>query len=179
MNIEFTECSKIGYKPRTEQNVVETDATIMIYWDGLTAGEKLTRKLCIEHNKPRFEIDFGDLVSHRTTSSKILPDLEKWINLHNPKKLNVAGNGIYTWSKSGMKTDQVRVNDYVFYFLGKIKDNLELIQSGGQSGTDEAAIHFAIQNNIPARIVAPKNWSFRLKDNKDIFDEKRFKERFE
>ena len=177
--IEFVECSKIGYKPRTEQNIVETDATIMIYWDGMTAGEKLTRKLCIEHNKPRFEIDFGHLVRSDSKLYTIIPAFLIWFNSNNPERINVAGNGIYTWSKAGIKTDQTRVNEYVGYFLYEIVDKIKFIQSGGQSGTDEAAIHFAIQNNIPARIVAPKGWSFRLQDNKDIYDEKRFKERFE
>lgn len=174
MKLIFEECKTPGYAARTLQNILETDATLMIYIDENTSGEKLTKKLCIKHNKPYFEFDY------KKSNSEIIyliDKFKKWADKYS--KLNVAGNGIYTWNKYNSFFNQSKINMIIDLILSALKKENLMIFSGGQSGTDEAAIHFAIQNNIPARIVAPKNWSFRLKDNKDIYDEKRFKERFE
>lgn len=185
--IIFEECSDFGYRTRTEQNIIQTDGTLMVYVDGYTGGECLTRNLCIKHKKPRFEIDWTK------DSDELNIQLHKailWMNKNNIQKLNIAGNGLYTWYKYKTFYTQERVNDVmntIMNFLdqedqGKYSLDaiIKLIQSGGQSGIDEAAIIWAINNKypIPAKVIAPKGWVFRDITGKDIVSENLFKERF-
>lgn len=183
--IEFKECSKYGYKTRTEENILETDGTLMIYIDGYTGGECLTRNLCIKHNKPHFEIDWTKITDKFDI---ILHQAVLWMNKNLITKLNVAGNGVYTWKKYNKYYSQPEINDAVGIVLDFIDQEdrgkysldaaLQLIQSGGQTGTDEAAIIWALKNNIPAKIIAPRSWIYRDEGARDIKNEDLFKERF-
>ena len=177
MNLIFEECNKKGYAPRTAQNILETHGTLAIAVDFDSAGEKLTHRLCEKYKKPYLAI--------RPTGPETILNVEKvgnWIIQNKIEKLNIAGNGIYTFSKHNPAITQNACNVYMSMLLESILNKfditLDLIQSGGQTGIDEAGIMAGISLNIPCKIVAPNGWTFRDGNGRDLKDEILFKKRF-
>lgn len=169
--LEFEVCSKTGYSARTKQNVIETDATVAIAVDFNSMGEICTQKACQKYNKPLIQLSPREALN----SDKLL----QFLLLNNPEKLHIAGNGIYTLQKS-----QELIDRFFMLLLSSLQSkkgltSVKLIQSGGQTGVDEAAIKAAVFVGIPAKIIAPKFWTFRNISGKDIHDEHLFKQRFE
>lgn len=173
--ITFIECQNIGYKARTEENILQTDGTLAIYVDGTTFGEKVTKQLCLKHSKPFFEFD---LLAEKPVRSR-LDYISEWIEENCIYALNIAGNGIYTFKNKLKNCSQKYIDDIVFSILSKsVDDKINKIQSGGQTGVDEAGIKYALIRGIEAKIVAPKGWVFRDENGVDHYNEKLFKQRF-
>ena len=59
-----------------------------------------------------------------------------------------------------------------------LKTPITLITTGGQTGVDEAGAKAGMRLGIPTKVVAPKGWTFRSIENKDISNEQAFKDRF-
>ena len=78
------------YPPRTEENVLAGDGTLLIYSNGNSAGTVLTRKLCLKHSKPRCEIEipFTKLWDPANNIAKVA----EWVVQNEIEVLNVAGN---------------------------------------------------------------------------------------
>jgi hypothetical protein len=74
------------YPPRTEQNVIDSDATV-IFGNPSSPGSALTRKLCKQHGKPFILATFEKHGTKETAKN-----LRKWIVANNIAVLNVAGN---------------------------------------------------------------------------------------
>ena len=75
-----------SYPKRTEQNVLDSDGTLILSHGNLTGGSALTRKLAKQHLKPWLHIDLDEL------SLKEAADrLTRWIEGHEIRVLNVAG----------------------------------------------------------------------------------------
>lgn len=72
-----------AYPPRTECNVIDADATLIIASDFNSPGVNLTRKLCIKHKKPFLEFGIRDL----RTAPIVNFIIDKQVEI-----LNVAGN---------------------------------------------------------------------------------------
>lgn len=75
-----------GYPERTLKNVVESDGTVIIYFDELSGGTKLTYDCCIAESKSRILIngakkDMGNAVAM----------LNRFVSSNGIKVLNVAG----------------------------------------------------------------------------------------
>lgn len=83
---QLQEMPTASYPKRTEQNVLDSDGTLIISHGKLDGGSALTRKLAKAHNRPWTHIDM-DVLS--------VPDAEKiiqsWINRNNIEVLNVGG----------------------------------------------------------------------------------------
>ena len=96
---ELKELTRGGYPKRTEQNVIDSDGTVIFTYGKLTTGSALTRKFAIQHGKPYLHIDL-DLESNPHGTIK------KWILENNIHVLNVAGRsaskapGIYDHVKT-------------------------------------------------------------------------------
>lgn len=96
--------------------------------------------------------------------------------------LNIAGNGIYTMKG---KYTQQQVDDFTYELLNRVinspnlKTKIESIRTGGQTGFDEAGTKAGIRLGLPTLTLAPKGWTFRNSEGKDISDEQQFKARFE
>lgn len=70
------------YPVRTEQNVVDSDATLILYIDQIKGGTKLTRRYCIRHDKPHLVVPIAD---------KEVATVQRWLGKERPHCLNVAG----------------------------------------------------------------------------------------
>ena len=64
-----------SYKVRTQANVVDSDATLIITPANLTGGSLLTVKYCIKHGKPWHHISLTT-----TPKKKAINEIVKWLN---------------------------------------------------------------------------------------------------
>lgn len=74
------------YSKRTEQNVLDSDGTLIVSHGMLTGGSALTLFLAEKHGKPCLHIDLNLL-----STEEAVRIINKWIQWHKLKVLNVAG----------------------------------------------------------------------------------------
>lgn len=84
---QLQEMTTGSYPKRTEQNILDSDGTLILSHDKLTGGSKLTRDLAAKHNKPHLHID---LTKNSVTYSAEL--IKMWLADYGIKILNVAGS---------------------------------------------------------------------------------------
>lgn len=73
------------YAERTELNVMDSDATLIVLHEKTTGkGTKLTENLCGKHKKPCLKIQI--------LQNNALETVGRWLQNNNVKTLNVAGN---------------------------------------------------------------------------------------
>ena len=79
---DLKEMDSAEYPPRTEQNVIDSDATLILYERKLKGGTLLTRRLAKKWSKPLLclRIDQSDPES-----------VKSWLREHGPETLNIAG----------------------------------------------------------------------------------------
>lgn len=146
-----------GYKYRTQQNANSAPLTVAFAVDYETAGERLTKKSAIDYLAIPLAVE--PIAAARL--------LFRHLKSTNVRRINVAGNGLYTLSKHGWT--QGSVNDHLFQVLRKVNEYwpLELIISGGQTGVDMAATTAARALGIHAIANLPKGFLQRDIDGID------------
>lgn len=84
---QLTEHESRDYPPRTEQNVQDSDGTVIFTGAALEGGSKLTASLCRKHKKPYVVIETldGNGWRHRET-------FRLFVQCYKIRTLNVAGN---------------------------------------------------------------------------------------
>ena len=175
--IEFEEDQSAYYTPRTRKNA-SADATIAIAADFTSRGEIATKREVMSQGKQYIPVD-GNNFNVTPERVKIIVD---GLNNVNAKSLNIAGNGIYTMKG---KYTQAEVDAFTYKLLKAVtespnlKNKIESVRTGGQTGFDEAGAKAAARLGIPTKILAPKGWKMRDVDGKDISGEAGFKNRFE
>src|SRR5690349_16555122 len=75
-----------NYAVRTELNVQNSDATLIISHGKLTGGSKLTKVLAQKHKKPVLHLDL-----ERLTTAEEIQMARKWLVSINCRELNIAG----------------------------------------------------------------------------------------
>jgi hypothetical protein len=75
-----------SYSKRTEQNVIDSDGTLIISHGSLTGGSAHTRKMSMKHGKPWFHVDLNKVPTFQ--AAIIIND---WILKNEIETLNVAG----------------------------------------------------------------------------------------
>jgi predicted kinase len=183
--IEFKEEQTSGYRNRTIKNA-SADATIAMAIDFNSAGEKLTKSSVLSQNKKYIPVDANKLeVTEQRVNNIVnsLNSINKQRNLfdNNGISLNIAGNGLYTMKG---KYTQEQIDEFTYQLLKAVvespnlKNKIEFIRTGGQTGFDEAGAKAGIRLGIPTTILAPKGWVFRDINGRDISNEQQFKNRF-
>jgi len=76
----------IGYRRRTRQNVIDGDGTVMLFYESLTGGTRLTRNLCALENRPFIVLD-----ARRMTEPAAVAATIGFVEEHDIRILNVAG----------------------------------------------------------------------------------------
>lgn len=74
------------YSERTEQNVIDSDGTLIVSHGYLTGGSALTRHLAEKHERPWLHIDLS-----RKAAFEAARTITSWIARHEIRVLNVAG----------------------------------------------------------------------------------------
>lgn len=83
---KLRELDSEDYRERTEQNVMDSDATLIVSFGPLTGGSALTEAFAIKHDRPCLFLDL-ELIS----IDEGVEALEKWLQNNAVKTLNVAG----------------------------------------------------------------------------------------
>jgi|ERR1039457_5225200 hypothetical protein len=81
----MTELDSPIYQVRTEQNVIDSDGTLIINKGPLTTGTKLTRKYARQHGKPCLVVKFD------ARKPKKPVEVIRWLAENRIKVLNIAG----------------------------------------------------------------------------------------
>ena len=84
---KLKEMSTKSYPKRTEQNVIDSDGTLIITHGKLTGGSKLTQKVAKKHDRPCIHIDLNKTLVFMASS-----EINSWIVENNIEVLNVAGS---------------------------------------------------------------------------------------
>jgi hypothetical protein len=80
------EMATASYDVRTEQNVIDSDGTVIIFHGKLTGGSALTQTFAVKHQKPCLHLNM-----EKKTIAEAADSLNNWIGKNNIKILNVAG----------------------------------------------------------------------------------------
>jgi hypothetical protein len=78
----LTETRSREYPVRTEQNVSDSNATLILYEGKLKGGSLLTLRICRRLEKPHFALAFDCHAVDRARA---------WLTQHQPNTLNIAG----------------------------------------------------------------------------------------
>ena len=165
------------YGRRTFINAGETDATLAIAVNFHTKGEQLTMKAAA---KKHIKVDLDP--SRMDVSSENVDFVVDRLNELKATSLNIAGNGIYTLKPKGISQEAIdthvkelieAVNNHP-----RLKKKITKIQSGGQTGVDEAGIKAGQSLGVKTNIVGTSDWKFRTADGTDVSDKGKFLERF-
>lgn len=79
----LTETRSYAYRVRTERNVLDSDATLILYKRTISGGTQFTRYMAMRHGKPFLAVN---LEAHYRTE-----DVRRWIERYRVRTLNVAG----------------------------------------------------------------------------------------
>lgn len=158
VELKITHDKSSHYGPRTFQNASAADLTVAIATDFTTHGEVLTKKAA----KKYLAIPAGTIA---TDAARLI---YRALVRTGSTSINLAGNGIYTLSKSRIK--QADVNQYVYSIFRVLLPHypLDALRSGGQTGVDLAAGVVGPILNIPTTLHFPNGFRQRFHDGKDI-----------
>ena len=92
------ELSRGGYPKRTEQNVIDTEGTVIFTYGKLTTGSALTAKYARQHRKPYLHVDLD-------SEKDPVWAVKDWVIEWDIKVLNVAGRSA---SKAPKIYDEVK-----------------------------------------------------------------------
>ena len=79
---ELRETDSREYPVRTEQNIVDSDATLILYEGRLKGGTMLTQRICRRLEKPQLSVRID---------RKNVATVRQWLRTNRPATLNVAG----------------------------------------------------------------------------------------
>lgn len=85
-NYNLRELDSERYRDRTQQNIIDSQGTLIVAYGPLTGGSALTESLAIRHDRPCLVIDL-ELVS----LAEAVDAVEKWLRKHGIETLNIAG----------------------------------------------------------------------------------------
>ena len=177
IKILFKEDSNPGYAARTKINAA-SDATLAIAVDFNSAGEKLTKRMVNAQGNLYLDIDVKDTLSWTDADTKSVVER---LNGVGAQSLNIAGNGIYTMKG---KYTQEQIDEFTFKVLKAITTHPQLVtpissvNTGGQTGFDEAGAKAGVKLGLPTTVLAPKGWKFRNIEGKDVANKDAFMRRF-
>jgi hypothetical protein len=80
---QLVETASPEYAVRTEQNVIDSEGTLILYRRALRGGTELTYRLALKHARPHLLIDLE--------TEPDPADAREWIHANNISILNVAG----------------------------------------------------------------------------------------
>lgn len=160
--INLREHTSSSYSPRTWHNSAQ-GVTLAIAVDFNTAGERLTTKAAQKNGI--VHLDARNFSTGWLTGAR---QLYKKLKESDCRVINVAGNGIYTFSKQGF--DQEDVNSMVYTVLNQIHEywKIDHVVSGGQSGADIAGLIAAAKLGIDCTGMWPKGYKMRFEDGVDV-----------
>ncbi len=83
---QLKEMETASYNKRTEQNVIDSDGTLIISRGELTGGSEYTREMALYHNRPWLHIDLSKIDAFQAARK-----IRSWTAENEIEVLNVAG----------------------------------------------------------------------------------------
>lgn len=80
------ELNGAGYRERTRQNVIDSDGTVIIYFDTISGGTEQTLHFCLQLKKPYLLLDATELSAARCAER-----IRQFVNVHALTIVNFAG----------------------------------------------------------------------------------------
>ena len=137
---QLQEMATDSYPKRTEQNVIDSDGTLIISHGKLTGGSVYTRKMAKKHKKPYLHIDLRDIPDYHSVFL-----VRKWMYENEVEIINVGGPRA---SKDPLIYDAVFRIIRGVYWTDKIKGqnqgSEESDDDPGKPETVDAAVKFLI-----------------------------------
>ena len=87
-DFNLVESYSSSYVPRTKDNVLNSDATLIICFDENSAGTIQTLNFCKRYNKPYFIFNVSNILNRMENENNCV----NWFLENPPEVLNVAGN---------------------------------------------------------------------------------------
>lgn len=84
---KLIETDSAEYEQRTELNVINSDATLIVSHGDLRGGSLFTKNMAEKHGKPYLHIDFNELSIEQASAM-----VRAWLEALRCKVLNVAGS---------------------------------------------------------------------------------------
>jgi hypothetical protein len=125
-----------SYPKRTEQNVIDSDATLILSHGKLTGGSKLTREFADNHKRPCLHIDLNQQVEYEAAVH-----IHDWIGQHKIKILNVAGPRA---SKDPKIYKKVLAILEIVYHMQRSVENSKITRQAGVTKTGSEAVDLLV-----------------------------------
>jgi hypothetical protein len=113
---KLKEMETTNYNKRTEQNVIDSDGTLIISHGKLTGGSDYTREMALLHHRPWLHIDLN-----KTGAFQAAGKIKSWITENEIEVLNVAGSR--SSKDPSIYQDTVDIIETIFY-LDLIDDTI-------------------------------------------------------
>lgn len=88
---KLTETNSSKYPVRTEQNVIDSDGTLILYERELQGGTRLTLRLAEEHDKPVMAIDLAEPTDESAIRSWFAENAIDVLNVAGPRESSATG----------------------------------------------------------------------------------------
>jgi hypothetical protein len=98
LHYPLTELPGAGYQERTKQNVIDSDATLVIYFGELSGGTQRTVRYCEQLRKPVLVVDGGTLSAEEIAakaSQFVIANCIATLNVAGPRESNHDGAADY------------------------------------------------------------------------------------
>lgn len=127
----LTEMPSSSYALRTEQNVIDSNGTLIVSHGSLSEGSDYTRKMALKHHRPWLHIDLN-----KTPAFKAATLILSWLKENGVEILNVAG-------------PRASKDDHIYRAVFKLIESvhyLEMIKSGRpQAGKFQESKHSLLE----------------------------------
>jgi hypothetical protein len=137
-----------SYPKRTEQNVIDSDGTLILSHDELTGGSLYSEKCAEKHNHPCLHVDLNKL-----PADEAVPLIVSWIFRENIEVLNVAGSRASKDPKIYEKTYQI-INHV--YWLCQVKSGATKITMDQPKTVDEAVDQIIAEMPLSDKVAVAK-----------------------
>ncbi len=137
-----------SYRKRTEQNVIDSDGTLILSHGKLTGGSKYTKGCASKHKKPCLHINLKTLLVNEASTV-----IAGWIFKDNIEVLNVAGSRASKDPKIYEKT--YHVLNYV-YWLCQVKSGATNIRLDQPKTVDETVEQIIAEMPLSDKLAVAK-----------------------
>lgn len=83
---QLRELDSDNYRDRTEQNVIDSDGTLIVTFGPLTGGSAMTESMALRHDRPCLILDMELVSPHKAVEA-----LKIWLERYDIRTINVAG----------------------------------------------------------------------------------------
>lgn len=146
------EMSTSSYPKRTEQNIIDSDATLIFCHGKLTGGSALTVELAKKHNKPCLHVDLNYMEKMVAAEN-----INAWIADHKFQVLNVAGPRASKDSKIYQEVYSVLGTVYLLETItGSLDDTPRRTGPGAPQTVEQAVERLTSELRLKDRIMLSK-----------------------